>query len=222
MKFSICLFALLAFFPSMTWADVIYAFEHTNYNVAAGGTVDIKVYLEQTGGETILTDFGIISASVNVLFNEVPGPLEPAQVLNDFDITPNSFFDDPILTEVFHDPGVSAGLVGVVDIGSPVITGNSIYLGTFTFTAGSIVGEVTELRATDLSLLFEDTVALNGTELDGLIADGFSQITVTSAAVPEPASSAVAGAMVLVGWCVRKRRHRQAKSRSCDVAGVLV
>jgi hypothetical protein len=220
MKCSICLFAVLVFFPSMTRAGVMYAFEHTNYTVAAGGTVDIKVYLEQTGGETILTDFGIIGASVNVLFNEVPGPLDPAEVLNDFDISPSTAFDDPVLTEVFHDPGVSAGLVGVVDIGSAPLTGSSIYLGTFTFTAGAIDGEVTMLRATDLSLLFEDTVAFDGTELDGLIGDGFSQITVTSAAVPEPASSAVAGAMVLVGWCVRKRRHRRTQSRSCEAVGV--
>jgi hypothetical protein len=211
MKCSICLFAVLVFFPSMTRAGVMYAFEHTNYTVAAGGTVDVRVYLEQTGGETILTDFGIIGASVNVLLNEVPGPLDPAEVLNDFDISPSTAFDDPVLTEVLHDPGVSAGLVGVVDIGSPPITGNSIYLGTFTFTAGSIDGEVTMLRATDLSP-FVETVAFNGIELDGLIVDGFSQITVTSAAVPEPASSAVAGAMVLVGWCVRNRRHRRIKS----------
>jgi hypothetical protein len=48
--------------------------------------------------------------------------------------------------------------------------------------------------------------------------DSFNSFTVT--AVPEPASSAVAGAMVLVGWCVRKRRHRRTQSRSCEAVGV--
>ena len=218
MKRSICLLAVLVFFPSMTRAGVMYAFEHTNYTVAAGGTVDVKVYLEQTGTETILTDFGIIGASVNVLFNEVPGLLEPANVLSDLDISPSDLFDEPVFTEVFRDPGVSAGLVGFVDVESPPIAKNSIYLGTFTFTAGSIVGEVTELRATDLSFDIDDTVALNGTKLDSLIADGFSQITVTSTAVPEPASSAVAGVMMLVGWCVRQRRNRRTQSL-CPEAG---
>lgn len=212
MKCCLCLLSILAFCPSMSRAGVMYAFEHASYTVAAGGTVDVRVYLQQTGLETILTDFGIISASVNVLFNEVPGPLEPAQVLSDLDITPSAAFDDPFLTGVFHDPGVSAGLVGVVDVGSPPIAGNSIYLGTFRFTAGSIVGEVTTLRATDLSLLFEDTVAFDGTELDGLIVDGFSSITVSGspAAVPEPASSAIVGTMLLAGWGVRRRQQKRA------------
>ena len=96
MKCCICLLSVLVFFPSTTWADVIYAFEHANYNVAAGGTVDVRVYLEQIGTETILTDFGIFGASVNVMFNEVPGPLEPAQVLSDLDIYPSNLFDEPV------------------------------------------------------------------------------------------------------------------------------
>lgn len=212
MKCCICLLSVLVFFPSTTWADVIYSFEHANYNVAAGGTVDVRVYLEQTGTETILTDFGIISASVNVMFNEVPGPVEPSSVLSDLDITPSAAFDDPILTEVFHEPGVSAGLVGVVDVGSSPLAGNSIYLGRFRFTAGSIEGEVTTLRATDLSLLIEDTIALDGTLLDGVIGDGFSSITVTGSpatAVPEPASSAIIGAVFLAGWGIRRRTRNR-------------
>jgi hypothetical protein len=150
------------------------------------------------------------------MFNEVPGPLEPAQVLSDLDIYPSNLFDEPVLTEVFHDPGVSAGLVGVVDVGKPPITGNSIYLGTFTFTAGSIDGEVTRLRATDLSALFPDTVASDGTELDELIIDGFSSITVTGSpatAVPEPASSAIIGAVFLAGWGVRRRTRNRMQAQ---------
>jgi len=67
---------------------------------------------------------------------------------------------------------------------------------------------VTKLRATDLSIFLDETIAGDGTILDGLIVDGFSQITVTSAAaVPEPASGTLAGTAVLIGWYLRRRRQ---------------
>ena len=157
-------------------------------------------------GETILTDFGIVSGSTRVFFNEPVVPGDPATVVAAGDITPNVNFDDPFLTNVFLDPGISAGLVGGVDILTPAITGNSILLGTFTFTAGSVGGEVTNLRATDLDAFFDDTVADNGALLDALIQDGFATITVTGAAVPEPATGVIVGAFLLAGiWRKRKQ-----------------
>jgi len=208
MKYVFYLIVACVVFPSTSNAGVIYAFGQSNYNVAAGGSIDIDVYLQQTMGETILTNHGLFGASVNLFFNEPPVPSDPAEVLSDLDINPNLAFDDLVLTQVFRDPGVSAGLVGVLDLLSPAIKGSSIHLGTFSFTAGLVAGEVTKLRATDLSIFLDETIAGDGTILDGLIVDGFSQITVTSAAaVPEPASGTLAGTAVLIGWYLRRRRQ---------------
>ena len=56
-------------------------------------------------------------------------------------------------------------MIGAVDILTPAIKGNSILLGTFKFTAGSVAGEVTHLRATDFDSLFDETITDNGVVL---------------------------------------------------------
>ena len=188
-------------------AELIYEFGQSDYVATPNATVDVDLYLRQTNGETILSDFGLISVSGQILFNETPGPAEPAEVLSTADITINPQFDDPFLTMPTLDPGTSAGMLGVVDISSPEVFANQdrIHLATFSFTVGSIQDEVPNLRATDLDDLFEDTLAGNGQLLDALISDGMATITV----VPEPSQLAALGCLVAgaVGW--RRRRQRQ-------------
>ncbi len=189
-------------------ADLVYTFGQSNYNVTANETVDVSVFLTQTSpGPINLAVDGIISGSVRVIFNETP-PSAPAAVLALADIIPNPQFDETLLGAEFElAPGVSAGFVdGVDDIFAP-LTGNSVLLGTFRFTAGGVGGEVTNLRATDFRIL-DDTIGGDFflTAVDNSIADGFATITVVST-IPEPSTMAISS-IALVGLMMRRRLPR--------------
>ncbi|MEM7478639.1 MAG: hypothetical protein AAF483_26955 [Planctomycetota bacterium] len=72
------------------------------------------------------------------------------------------------------------------------------------FTAGSIPGEVTTLRATDWRP-GDDLIAGNLVALDSLVTDGSATIT-TLAAVPEPATFA---SSIICSWLVMSVRQRR-------------
>ena len=198
-------FIVLLFMSSQAQADIVYQFDATNYSVAPGATVDVEVFIVQTGNTTndpvdLSTD-GLESAAVRVFFDGNP-PTDRAEVLSTGNITFNPQFGDSALQESDVMPGISAGLADSIFVSNPV-TGTNILVGTFTFTAGLVPGEVTNLRATDFGD-FDDTIAgdANFTPLDDIIVDGVATITVT--AIPEPGSMIFAGIGLVIG--LRRRR----------------
>ena len=198
-------FIVLLFMSSQAQADIVYQFDATNYSVAPGATVDVEVFIVQTGNTTndpvdLSTD-GLESAAVRVFFDGNP-PTDRAEVLSTGNITFNPQFDDIALEQSDVMPGISAGLADSIFVSNPV-TGTNILVGTFTFTAGLVPGEVTNLRATDFGD-FDDTIAgdANLTPLDDIIVDGVATITVT--AIPEPGSMIFAGIGLVIG--LRRRR----------------
>ena len=199
-------FIVLLFMSSQAQADIVYQFDATNYSVAPGATVDVEVFIVQTGNTTndpvdLSTD-GLESAAVRVFFDGNP-PTDRAEVLSTGNITFNPQFDDIALEQSDVMPGISAGLADSIFVSNPV-TGTNILVGTFTFTAGLVPGEVTNLRATDFGD-FDDTIAgdANLTPLDDIIVDGVATITVT--AIPEPGSMIfLAGIGLVIG--LRRRR----------------
>lgn len=187
-------------------AALVYTFDQSDYLVAPGDTVDVQVFLTQTDTTSILTDEGLSSAGVRVEF-DLNQPIDRAEVLSLSNIISNPAFDenDPLFTGSELVPGHSAGLFdGISFLGTPVV-GNSVLLGTFTFTSGAIGGEVTNLRATDFSAFTETVSGVVGTPLDGMIGDGLATITVS--AIPEPSSVAMIGAAAVL-VCLRRRRAR--------------
>ena len=199
-------FIVLLFMSSQAQADIVYQFDATNYSVAPGATVDVEVFIVQTGNTTndpvdLSTD-GLESAAVRVFFDGNP-PTDRAEVLSTGNITFNPQFDDIALEQSDVMPGISAGIADSIFVSNPV-TGTNILVGTFTFTAGLVPGEVTNLRATDFGD-FDDTIAgdANFTALDDIIVDGVATITVT--AIPEPGSMIfLAGIGLVIG--LRRRR----------------
>ena len=200
-------FIVLLFMSSQAQADIVYQFDATNYSVAPGATVDVEVFIVQTGNTTndpvdLSTD-GLESAAVRVFFDGNP-PTDRAEVLSTGNITFNPQFDDSVLEESDVMPGISAGLADSINFVANPVTGTNILVGTFTFTAGLVPGEVTNLRATDFGD-FDDTIAgdANLTPLDDIIVDGVATITVT--AIPEPGSMIfLAGIGLVIG--LRRRR----------------
>ena len=200
-------FIVLLFMSSQAQADIVYQFDATNYSVAPGATVDVEVFIVQTGNTTndpvdLSTD-GLESAAVRVFFDGNP-PTDRAEVLSTGNITFNPQFGDSALQESDVIPGISAGLADSIDFVANPVTGTNILVGTFTFTAGLVPGEVTNLRATDFGVL-DDTMAgdANFTSLDDIIVDGVATITVT--AIPEPGSMIfLAGIGLVIG--LRRRR----------------
>ena len=171
-------------------ADYIFTFDRTNYEVAPGETVDVEVSLTQiTPVPSDISLDGITDVGVRVFFNDSP-PLDPARVFSIDDIIINPLFDNNdalVGNQKDLDSGVSAGFLGAIDFGSPALTGDSIVLGSFRFTAGNSVGEVTNLLVTDFSSA-DETFANDPTisVLDSFISS--STATITVSAVPEPGS----------------------------------
>ncbi len=184
-------------------AGFMFSFSQSQYTVQAGNTVEVSVSLTQDGVvDTILTDEGLASAGVRVLFEGALSTTDPAQVLSSFDVTPNTvLFDDLVFPPTIDlNPGFSAGLTESVDFFSPPALGNSILLGTFTFTAGLVSGEVTALRATVFDPVFSSTFSYDTlTELDPYISDGFAEILVVPASSPVPEPSTLMLALFAIG-----------------------
>lgn len=189
MKYALSL-CVLFLSTATTQAGLIYAFDQTNYEVAVNETVHVQVFLQQTGpiiGDPAdLSVDGLVSGSVQIFFNDSP-PTDPASVIAESDILPNPAFDESFFgPDIELISGVSAAFVDGVDDPFSPVTGTNILLGTFTFTGGSVIGEVTSLRTADWSGL-DDTIAGNAQALDAFIGNATSTIT-TIAAVPEPST----------------------------------
>ena len=152
-------------------------------------TIDIRVYLVQTGGDTGLSASGLDSSGARLTYDA--GAV--AKVQNATDITPNGSFDVANRSVT----STSAKLQEFQDTSAPVVaptTGtdaNRILVGTYKFTGLSVGTSLVVTADPDPTPGFNDNVLGDGTVLDGLIANNSAAITVT--AVPEPGTLALTG-----------------------------
>jgi hypothetical protein len=186
----------------------------SNFDAAPGGTVVVPVYLYETFdpvSETAVLEEegGLFSAGLKIS-RVSAGPSQPAGALSPAHIAPNAAFNE---TEPTVSPlkavdltgGVfnSASLVESRDLWestgvvaeAPTGATRRVFLGAFTFTAGNVLGEVTDLRIQDNDPLLDDTVtwALPGLALDADI----QAFDFTITAVPEPATMGLLAAGLL-------------------------
>jgi hypothetical protein len=174
----------------------------TSFSVKVGQTVDIRVYLAQTGSTTGLSSTGLDSGGVQLNTSN-------SSIANVTNVTANPAFDSSSTAT-----GANANVTEHQTISSPVkaptsgADANRILLGTFTFTgvsAGSTL-TVTAIPSTGTNV----NVLGDGTVLDSMIVGSSAAITVT--AVPEPGSMLLAGLAVAgFGAGVVYRRLRRPK-----------
>jgi hypothetical protein len=205
---------LLAAGPSR--ADLVFQFADSTgtagsaFTVNQGGTVDVRVYLAQTGGTTNLSSNGLVDGGVALQFSSSA----PFTVASASAISPSSAFGGSNNTNVSTSSGTTTATLQVHDssgVFAPTsgADANRILLGTFTFS-GLTPGSAVAVTA------FPDPKSANNVDgqqnnLDSLIHQSSAAITVV--AVPEPGTVALCGlgaaALGVGAW----RRRRRAAAR---------
>jgi hypothetical protein len=195
--------ALCAACAMASWAGTVsagpvsFTFGQAAYSAVPSGKVPVPVYWQQTvgQGETSVLDpasaIGMFGQGVRVGWDN---PSHPAMVLcSTADIANNPAFDD-VCAKQSSATASYAQLSEATDFlgfayGNEVSPGVWRQLiGTFSFTAGSVPGEVTHLSATRYigPMGTEDYIYdANGTAYDSATATATATITVTT---PEPGS----------------------------------
>jgi hypothetical protein len=179
-----------------------FFFDRSNYTAAPGGTVTLTVSLQELfnprSDDSLLapgTD-GLISAGV-FIESASPRPTHPAIVRRTASILGNTRFD---FAAVAQTPSLESDGASLVEFSSEPVFGEVISrrpacetvllpLGSFTFTVGKVLGEVTFLTA----LVTEDydqksderNVTYSGVVLDHLIQPATATITVCRASQPD-------------------------------------
>jgi hypothetical protein len=187
-----------------------FFFDRSNYTVVPGGTATVTIFVQETfkprDEESLLapgTD-GLIRAGVVVQVG-APLPNQPAFVRTTAAILGNPGFD---LAVVARMPSVeSPGNAGIVELSTKPVFGEVVSrspncetvllpLGTFTFTAGKVLGDVTSLTALVTAdypeTCSENNVTDSGVVLDELIEPGIALIVVSQKppeAIPSSARS---------------------------------
>lgn len=203
--------ALLLSTRSDVRADMIYAFDKDTYTVAPGGYITVRLFLREAGSDVLATD-GLYSAAGRIdLIGTIPS--EPAQVpgLGFFEPNTAAGFDGG--SHFFRAPDLPPGSVGFsldVDPSSPpVMSTGDLLLASFTYQAGSMAGEVTRLRASDLfQSPSDDTISGQGIVLDDSLGTAEARIVVTE--VPEPGSLC----LLALGTCLVAFRFARSSKRN--------
>ncbi len=209
------LFAMLALGLTSEVARAGYEFRfadasgnYTNsfsFDATSTPTIDIRIYLVQTGGSTGLSSSGLVSSGVKLTYGGTV-----ANVANTGDIFQNAAFDDTPNKSV---TGTDATLRQATDLNGPVTAplagadANRVLLGTFRFT-GLTVGSELTLTTDPNAFPVGNNVLDDGTVLDSLIANDSAVITVT--AIPEPGTMLLSGILALgvAGGAVRRFRRQ--------------
>ena len=170
-----------------------FEFDRSNYVAAPSGLVDVQVFLRQTGtadaGQTnILGGPGAVGMTGTGVLVTFGTGLSDAQVLSPSDITGNAAFDNfgfPPFTSVSSGSAIlSQSTSGAPVLGTNVALNTyDLLLGTFTFTAGTVLGQATTIRAS-IPLNSNDNVAATSPDPTVLTNIASAGATITVRARP--------------------------------------
>jgi hypothetical protein len=175
--------------------------------VMVGTTTDpIPIYVFQTNGDPILTGVGLISAGVQLRYDDT-GTNATAT-----DISLASTWTDNTRTEIGSDStGPYAAMYGAVGLLDPPVRGTAVLIGTMTFR-GNVVGDETVVTAMDIDTIvpaaFNVVVDANKVGHDADVFSPPASTKIITTAVPEPSSLALAlCGFAFVGAFVWKKRR---------------
>lgn len=202
-------FAAVCMLCSPAVADVVINFSTDNgtsftndFDVEVGGSLSVGIYVQQTGGDTVLTDEGLVSwgfdltSSPDSFGSIASATVNPVFDFSNHDVTTTTGFE----WEFFESVGTG-------------IKGNEILLGTMQFDSTGV--GMTTFSITDRipggggananwvtpSLNFLDE------QIFGTDAADTIQFTITSStAVPEPSSLATLSCLGVLVFSRRKRK----------------
>jgi hypothetical protein len=203
-------------------ADYSLSFDQANYTVGVGQVFDVRVFLVETPGTSVLQTDGLFGAGMDLNYNLPPAVSDPAQVTS---VSPPIGLDPTanLFTSITPSIGSNAGVAtliwdnGIGPILFPSNGSNEILVGTFEFTAGLTAGQVTNLSLDIPTTLGGQFVTGVGDVLDASISVGTATITV-GRSVPEPSSLI----LVVCGLiCVCSYGWRSASKRQTTEAGMI-
>ncbi|MEL6105772.1 MAG: hypothetical protein AAFU85_07045 [Planctomycetota bacterium] len=189
------------------------------YEATPGSQVSVDVFFRETATGASIPRVapgglnGIFSLGAGVRFESTTG-VSPARILQ-----PDDILLGPLLSDVFFQQrevlsdtearfqGFSADFIAGVET-APIASGvHEFRFATLNFTAGTEIGEVTQLTLQDFDVT-ADSVSVDFTVLDDLIRFGDATIEVVSGnqVVPEPATGAAS--IVFISILALRRRGR--------------
>ena len=194
-------------------AGLILTFDQPSTTVNPGAVFDIRVFLVETGGGTLLNTEGLDGAGVALSFNLFPMVSDPAQVVSStanpgVDSVLGLVIDTPVTPATATTAG-TAPLMWSVGIGPTITTTDSqILIGIFEFQAGLNPGQVTHFSVAPMS--GDQFVTGQGNVIpETSITGATGTITVFGTAVPEPSTLTLLGIGTL-GLLVYAGRRRHA------------
>jgi hypothetical protein len=204
-------------------ADYTYTFTDQSgnsgsaFNVGAGQTVTIDVYLTQnnSGTSNVLSSQGLNQAGVQMSVSNssvaTVSSVTPYLTSNTSAFSQNANIQNSSAFEGGNGSTGGGGSSGTLTVGqvlnAPVTTSsNSILLGSFTFTAQGTPGQSTLSFTTIPSNPGGENISGTGADLDPYITD--TSISITVVAVPEPGPLLLGGLLSLGIVCACYLRRR--------------
>jgi hypothetical protein len=213
-------------------AQIVYEFfnntigsggtKQTSFTMPTSSTLPVYVYMHDTstnggnpgGGATINGDAGLVGAGVRVTYSNAgvaslvlagtaTNPTNPAPGVPPWASATDNGSNGS--SAVLNDQAPLTGSTGVTADANGLV-----FLGTFTFTSGSVTGTENLTAADPNPGSGGDVTSFNSfTSYDALLQNGAATLTV--AGVPEPTSLALAG-LAAAGLTARLRRYRRSGS----------
>jgi hypothetical protein len=179
----------------------------TSKNVAVGEVLLVDLVIEESGVDTFLFDEGLGDAGGRIIRTGTASV--SSATVGGGTVTANPGFNTSVVSPAFTEVGEVGSVLASTLLGPGVGVGTSlVQIAQFQFTVAGTVGQSATLTAS-LDNLNANFSFDTGTDLDALITSfGSVDFTITSAAVPEPASMLLGGLTVLLAGGAAWRRRR--------------
>lgn len=200
-------------FSDIAHADLVISFSAdgsaANFDVRAGETIDVPVYIFEDSGSSILIDHGLSAGASGVSYDVTPGSATATDAALATHWDAGSPFN---ATSTNNSTGIAI-LQGGISFDSDPVTPpagtSSILIGTIAFQ-GNQAGNITTLTSFDPDTNNSDVLSGSDSRepLDDDVFATSTSATISTTAVPEPGALCLSSAL-LGAFCIRRRLRRE-------------